>query len=54
MLRAGVGFAAVMKLLVHTSPDITLRYVHVTLTDRPISNGSFNWLAPNPASCSTA
>jgi len=33
MLRAGVSFAAVMKLLGHTSPDMTLRYVDVTLTD---------------------
>ena len=33
MLRAGMGFAAVMKLLGHTSPGMTLRYVDVTLTD---------------------
>jgi integrase len=33
MLRAGVGFAAVMKLLGHTSPAMTMRYVDVTLTD---------------------
>lgn len=33
MLRAGVGLAAVMKLLGHTSPDMTMRYVDVTLTD---------------------
>jgi integrase len=33
MLRAGVGFAAVMKLLGHTDPGMTMRYVDVTLTD---------------------
>ena len=33
MLRAGVGFAAVMKLLGHTSPGMTMHYVDVTLTD---------------------
>ena len=33
MLRAGVGFAAVTKLLGHTDPGMTMRYVDVTLTD---------------------
>jgi hypothetical protein len=33
MLRAGMGFATVMKLLGHTSPRMTMRYVDVTLTD---------------------
>ena len=33
MLRAGVSFAAVMKLLGHTSPRMTMHYVDVTLTD---------------------
>jgi integrase len=33
MLRAGVGFAAVMKLLGHTSPEMTMHYVDVTLID---------------------
>ena len=33
MLRAGVGFATVMKLLGHTDPGMTMRYVDVTLTD---------------------
>jgi site-specific recombinase XerD len=33
MLRAGVSFPAVMKLLGHTSPRMTLRYVEVTQTD---------------------
>ncbi len=33
MLRAGVGFPALMKLLGHTSPEMTMRYVDVALTD---------------------
>ncbi len=31
MLRAGVGFPAVMKLLGHTSPEMTMRYIDVAL-----------------------
>ena len=33
MLRAGVGFPARMKLLGHNSPEMTMRYVDVALTD---------------------
>ncbi len=33
MLRAGVGFPAVMKLLGHTSPEMTMRYLDVALND---------------------
>jgi integrase len=33
MLRAGVSFPALMKLLGHASPKMTMRYVDVTLTD---------------------
>jgi hypothetical protein len=33
MLRAGMGFPAVMKLLGHTSPEMTMRYLDVVLTD---------------------
>jgi site-specific recombinase XerD len=33
MLRAGVNFAAVMKLLGHTSPDMTLEYLQITQQD---------------------
>ena len=33
MIRSGVGFPALMTLLGHTSPDMTMRYVDVTLTD---------------------
>jgi site-specific recombinase XerD len=33
MLRSGVSFPAVMKLLGHTSPDMTTLYVDITLSD---------------------
>jgi site-specific recombinase XerD len=33
MLRAGVGFPVLMKLLGHADPDMTMRYTEVTLTD---------------------
>jgi hypothetical protein len=33
MLRAGIGFPAVMKLLGHTSPEMTMLYLDVALTD---------------------
>ena len=33
MLRAGVGLVAVMKLLGHTSPEMTMLYLDVTLND---------------------
>jgi site-specific recombinase XerD len=33
MLRAGVSFPALMKLLGHTSPEMTMRYLEVALTD---------------------
>jgi integrase len=33
MLRAGVGFPVLMKLLRHTSPEMTMRYLDVALTD---------------------
>ena len=33
MLRAGVGFPVLMKLLGHTSPEMTMRYLDVALTD---------------------
>jgi hypothetical protein len=33
MLRAGAGFPALMKLLGHTSPEMTMRYVDMALTD---------------------
>lgn len=33
MLRSGVGFPALMNLLGHASPEMTMRYVDVSLTD---------------------
>jgi len=33
MLRAGVSFPVLMKLLGHTSSDMTMRYVEVALND---------------------
>jgi integrase len=33
MLRAGVSFPVLMKLLGHTSPDMTMRYLDVALND---------------------
>jgi integrase len=33
MLRAGISFPVLMKLLGHTSPEMTMRYLEVALTD---------------------
>ena len=33
MLRSGVGLPAVMELLGHASPEMTMRYLEVTLSD---------------------
>ena len=33
MLRGGVSFPALMKLLGHTSPQMTKQYLDVILTD---------------------
>ena len=33
MLRAGVGFPVLMKLLGHTCPEMTMRYLDVALPD---------------------
>ena len=52
MLRAGVGLAAVMKLLGHTSPRMTMHYVDVTLTDLQrefqLARSQPRYLAPLP------
>src|ERR1035437_10033054 len=52
MLRAGVGFATVMKLLGHTDPGMTMRYVDVTLTDLQrefqLARSKPRHLAPQP------
>jgi integrase/recombinase XerD len=33
MLRSGVSFPVLMKLLDHVDPAMTMRYVHIALTD---------------------
>jgi integrase len=33
MLRSGVGFPAVMKLLGHSSSDMTMKYLDIALPD---------------------
>jgi hypothetical protein len=47
-----MGFAAVMKLLGHTSPRMTMRYVDVTLTDLQrefeLARSKPRHLAPQP------
>jgi integrase len=52
MLRAGVGFPAVMKLLGHTSPEMTMRYLDVALTDLQrefeLARSKPRHLAPQP------
>ena len=57
MLRAGMGFAVVMKLLGHTSPRMTMCYVNVTLTDLQrefqLARSEPRHLAPQPKTSST-
>ena len=52
MLRAGVSFPALMKLLGHASPDMTMRYLDVALTDLQrefhIARSQPRHLAPQP------
>jgi integrase len=52
MIRAGVGFPAVMKLLGHTSPEMTMRYLEVTLSDLQhefdLARSKPRYLAPQP------
>jgi integrase len=56
MLRAGVGFATVMKLLGHTDPGMTMRYVDLTLTDLQrefqLARSKPRHLAPQPKTTS--
>lgn len=56
MLRAGMGFAAVMKLLGHTSPGMTMCYVDVTQTDLQrefqLARSHPRHLAPQPKTSS--
>jgi integrase len=57
MLRAGMGFATVMKLLGHTDPGMTMRYVDVTLTDLQrefqLARSKPRHLAPQPKTSPT-
>ena len=57
MLRAGVGLAAVMKLLGHTDAGMTMRYVDVTATDLQrefqLARSQPRHLAPQPKTSST-
>ena len=52
MIRAGVGFPAVMNLLGHTSPEMTMRYLEVTLSDLrrefDLAHSNPRHLAPQP------
>src|SRR5213080_3781674 len=52
MLRAGVGFPVLMKLLGHTSPEMTMRYLDVALTDLQrefeLARAKPRHLAPQP------
>jgi integrase len=52
MLRAGVSFPALRKLLGHASPDMTMRYLDVALTDLQrefhIARSHPRHLAPQP------
>jgi integrase len=52
MLRSGVGFPAVMKLLGHTSPEMTLCYIDVALSDLrrefDLARSQPRHLAPQP------
>jgi hypothetical protein len=52
MLRAGVSFPALMKLLGHASPDMTMRHLDVALTDLQrefhIARSQTRHLTPQP------
>lgn len=52
MLRAGVGLPALMNLLGHVDPDMTMRYLDVTLTDLQrefqLARSNPRHLAPQP------
>jgi integrase len=58
MLRAGVSLLAVMKLLGHTSPEMTMRYLDVVLTDLQrefeLARSKPRHLAPQPKASFTS
>ena len=51
MVRAGVGLPALMKLLGHVNPEMTMRYV---MSPEPIYSGSFTGPIPTPPSRAAA
>ena len=57
MLRAGVSFPALMKLLGHTSPEMTMLYVEVALVDLQrefqLARSKPRHLAPQPTTSLT-
>ena len=57
MLRSGVSFPVLMKLLGHIDPDMTMRYVDVTLTDVQrefqLTRNHAKHLVPQPKTAST-
>jgi hypothetical protein len=56
MLRSGVSFPVLMKLLGHKNPDMTMRYVDVALTDLQrefqLARSKPKHLAPQPKASS--
>ena len=58
MLRSGVSFPAVMKLLGHTSPDMTMLYLDIALTDLQrefhLARSHPRHLAPQPKTFASA
>jgi site-specific recombinase XerD len=57
MLRSGVSFPVLMKLLGHTNPEMTMRYVEVALTDLQrefqLARSHPRHLVPQPKTSST-
>ena len=57
MLRSGISFPVLMKLLGHVDPDMTMRYVDVTLTDVQrefhLTRNHAKHLVPQPQIAST-
>ena len=58
MIRSGVSFPALMTLLGQTSPDMTMRYVDVALTDLhrefDLARSQPHHLVPQPRTCLVA
>ena len=58
MLRSGVSFSGLMKLLGHTSPEMTMRYVEIVQSDLQhefhLARSQPRHLAPRPRSAALA